>query len=272
MNGEGHQSTDDSDSDPKNNASGINDEDVDHHNEGPENDYQNKALATGTDPSMKDWVPSINYTFECIDDAQTWLRSWARLNGFKMRLRDSKPNGNPPSFKFVCHLQGTHTPQKISDTSKQHNKAASKRCDCPFFINLSSPRTIRPKFRINSFNCNHNDHDMDYTLADYSTLTQSMLATIMKCAVLEQNFKTTMRFLDYEHPGMRFDEAEVARRHRLYRDQAPPKLVSQSVQLMMMLMKNRLSDVINQDGWYYPLSYLQNKSRAETQTSKTGPG
>lgn len=231
------------------------------------------------DPKL--WTPSINDVFGSLRQARAWIDVWAANIGFKIRTGKSKPSegaskytrpalcslvlcitawtltqeSNDFSVKFVCTLEGSHISRKVDDEFSRHNKPVSMRCNCPFFINMTSPRSIHPKWHITKMYLQHNGHDMDPELGKYVILSDEMLATIDKFATIAAGIDLTLRCLAHEHPGKVINKTDVASNYRKFKKAGAPIKISQTAQLFMLLNQQQPLTLETQEGWYYEADF-----------------
>jgi len=236
--------------------------------------------------SVKDWVPASGDTFASFGNAKIFIKEWAYRNGWKTTIRDSSldpakgtPYGkNMPArlfhyfeivfycalltarilssiAKMTCTFEGKPKSKKNPDVSRQNNRAPSKCCNCPVYVGLSSPKELRETgaFKITTFHLNHEGHELDTTLDQYTTLTQDMLAAIRKCAAMKASSTQTMDHLNNEfnmNEKLIFNMTQVKRHLEAFKHMIKfPNKVPQSAQLVSILLAHHTN------GWYSSTRY-----------------
>lgn len=158
--------------------------------------------------------------------------------------------------KLACSFHGQHKSRKNEDVSRQNKRAPSKKCNCPVYIILTSPKCICPAYHITSFELNHVGHDLDPTLHQYTKLTQDMLRSIEKCAVLNLGITQTMAALEHGHndkdnPKFRFNQEQVRRHLKAFKNVLRnPNDIPESMQLLSTLLRQENGPTITDRTWY----------------------
>lgn len=98
--------------------------------------------------------------------------------------------------KIACTRGGKSVPQKHADPNRQRPYAMTKRCNCNYFINLTSPKRLHSQWHITTIQGEHN-HPLSVSMApSYKPLTPDHLALINTAADKKWSIRLTMDVLE----------------------------------------------------------------------------
>ncbi|KAG0195756.1 hypothetical protein BGX28_000673 [Mortierella sp. GBA30] len=131
-------------------------EDEEDAEQGKENDVdmgcRGEDLELGPDSS-----PSLGDKFSTVKAAKILIGAYARRQGFDISIGRSNYQSRPRTAQLVCRLAGTpKINKKHEEVEKQRPNAKSKKCSCEYRINLNSPQSIYPSWRITKIISKHN--------------------------------------------------------------------------------------------------------------------
>ena len=145
--------------------------------------------------------------------------------------------------RFDCIHARTHIEQKHEDPFKQRD-SHSKRVNCPFHINIRSPKALMGIWRITTINYAHN-HELNADTAIFAQeklkMTPEMLQRVNFYSEAKLGLANTLKLLQNEWQDQIFMPCHVTNAIQTA-SQTPPTDISQVAQLLLLLTKEKAKD------------------------------
>ena len=180
------------------------------------------------------WRPEVGTMFDSLDNAELQIKDWARNDGFEVKrgyMKSCAENlgmylvfeivagivciANIPWYqtvRFDCAYGRVHKEKKVLDPSK-HRNASSKHINCPFHINVRSPKKIAPSWYITTIIENHN-HELHPGAASFGRdmlkLNSEMVAMIQTYSKANIELGKVLTMLKKEWPEHHFVHRQVS--------------------------------------------------------------